>query len=67
MKENYPHLRDIKFADSLSDHGPMKIGLLIGSDYIWNFFDGSTIRGRNQLKVVQWLSQQLLVGYCPAL
>ncbi|XP_068724219.1 uncharacterized protein [Montipora capricornis] len=23
----------------------MKIDLLIGSDYIWNFFDGSTIRG----------------------
>ena len=45
VKENYPHLRDIEFADSLSDNGPMKIDLLIGSDYIWNFFDGSTIRG----------------------
>ena len=27
-------------ADSLSDNGPMKIELLIGSDYIWNFFNG---------------------------
>ena len=45
MRENYPHLRDIEFADSLSDNGPMKIDLLIGSDYIWNFFNGSTTRG----------------------
>ena len=45
VKENYPHLRDIEFADSLSDNGPMKIVLLIGSDYIWNFFDGNTIQG----------------------
>ena len=34
VKENYPHLREIEFADSLSDNGPMKIDLLIGSDYI---------------------------------
>ena len=45
MRENYPHLRDIEFADSLSDNGPMKIDLLIGSDYIWNFFNLSTTRG----------------------
>ena len=45
VKENYPRLRDIEFADSCSDKGPMQIDLLIGSDYIWNFFDGKTIRG----------------------
>ena len=45
VKENYPHLRDNEIADSLSDSGSVKIDLLIGSDYIWNFFDGSTIRG----------------------
>ena len=51
VKENYPHLRDIEFADSLSDNGPMKIDLLIGSDYIWNFFDGNTIRGEESVQV----------------
>ena len=45
VKENYLHLREIEFADSLSDNGSMKIDLLIGSDYIWNFFNGSTIKG----------------------
>ena len=43
--KSYPHLRNMEFADSLSDNGPMKIDLLIGSDYIWNFFNGSTTRG----------------------
>ena len=42
VKENYPHLRDTEFADSLSDNGPMKIDLLTGSDSIWNFFNGAT-------------------------
>ena len=50
MKENYPQLRDIEFADSLSDNGPMKIDLLIGSEYIWNFFNGSTIRGEESVE-----------------
>ncbi|XP_044170405.1 uncharacterized protein LOC122954427 [Acropora millepora] len=50
VKENYPHLREIEFADSLSDNGPMKIDLLIGSDYIWNFFNGSTIRGEESVE-----------------
>ena len=45
VKENYPCFRDIEFADSCPINGPMQIDLLIGSDYIWNFFDGKTIRG----------------------
>ena len=50
IKENYPHLRDIEFAESLSDNGPMKIDLLIGSDYICNFFNGSRIRGKDSVE-----------------
>ena len=49
VKKNYPHLRDIEFADSLSENGLMKIDLLIGSDYIWNFLDGNTIRGEESV------------------
>ena len=45
VKETYPRLRDIDFADTCSDGGPMQIDLLIGSDYIWNFFESTTIRG----------------------
>ena len=45
VKETYPRLRDIDFADTCSDGSPMQIDLMIGSDYIWNFFDGKTIRG----------------------
>lgn len=51
VKKNYPHLRDIEFADSLSENGLMKIDLLIGSDYIWNFLDGNTIRGEESVQV----------------
>ena len=47
VKENYPRLQDIEFADtSPGDQSPMQIDLLIGSDYIWNFFeDGKTKLG----------------------
>jgi len=45
VKETYPRLRDIDFTDTCFNGGPMQIDLLIGSDYIWNFFDGKTIRG----------------------
>ena len=45
VKENYQRLKDIDFADTCTDCGPMQIDLLIGSDYIWNFLDGKTIRG----------------------
>ena len=39
VKENYPCLRDIEFAGtSPGGQSPMQIDLLIGSDYIWNFF-----------------------------
>ena len=45
VKEAYQRFKDIDFADTCTDGGPMQIDLLIGSDYIWNFFDGKTIRG----------------------
>ena len=45
VKQTYPHLRDLDFADSCPGSGAMQIDLLIGSDYLWSFFDGKTIRG----------------------
>ena len=45
VEETYPRLRDIDFADTCFDGGGMQIDWLIGPDYIWNFFDGKTIRG----------------------
>ena len=65
MKENYPHLREIEFADSLSDNGPMKIDLLIGSDYIWNFFNGSTIRGEESVECGP-VAVSTTVGWVPS-
>jgi len=52
VKATYPSLRDIEFSDACPDNSPMHVDLLIGSDYIWNFFDGQTIWGRSQVKVV---------------
>ena len=46
VKETYPCLWDIDFADTCSEGGPTQIDLLIGSDYIWNFFDDKAIRGK---------------------
>ena len=45
VKETYQRFKDIDLADTCTDGGPMQIDLLIGSDYIWNFFDGKTIQG----------------------
>ena len=45
VNENYERLKNIDFADTCTVNGPMQIDLLIGSDYIWNFFDGKMIRG----------------------
>lgn len=52
VKATYPSLRDIEVADACPDNSPTHVDLLIGSDYIWNFFDGQTIWGRSQVKVV---------------
>ena len=45
VKENHQRLKDIDFADTCTDCGPMQIDLLIVSDYIWSFLDNKTMRG----------------------
>ena len=45
VKGRYPSLRNIEFADVCPASNTMQIDLLIGSDYIWDFFDGKSVRG----------------------
>ena len=45
VKERYPSLKNIEFADVCPASNTMQIDLLIGSDYIWDFFDGKSVRG----------------------
>lgn len=44
----YPHLKEIKLADSNHGNGEMEIDLLIGADYTWSFFSGEVLRGENE-------------------
>ena len=67
VKETYQRLKDIDFADTCADCGPMQIDLLIGSDYIWNFFlMERRYGGRSRVKVVLLLSRRKWTGCCPA-
>ena len=45
VKERYPSLKNIEFADVCPASNTMQIDLLIGSDYIWDFFDGKSVTG----------------------
>ena len=45
LKKRYPSLKNIEFADVCPASNTMQIDLLIGSDYIWDFFDGKSVRG----------------------
>ena len=45
VKKRYPSLKNIEFADVCPASNTMQIDLLIGSDYIWDFFDGKSVRG----------------------
>lgn len=45
VKNDYPHLRDLWFSDVCQTKEELIIDLLIGSDYLWEFQKGRTIRG----------------------
>ena len=45
VKTDYPHLRDIWFSDVSKEEEILSIDALIGSDYLWYFQEGETIRG----------------------
>ncbi len=43
--ENYEHLHQLDFADSLEDVGQGEPDILIGSDYYWQLITGEVIHG----------------------
>ena len=45
VKKDFSHLRDLWFSDLCRTKEELEIDLLIGSDYIWKFQRGQTIRG----------------------
>ena len=45
VKNDFPHLRDLWFSDVCQTKEELVIDLLIGSDYLWEFQKGKTIRG----------------------
>ena len=68
VKKRYPSLKNIEFADVCPASNTMQIDLLIGSDYIWDFFDGKSVRGeesgqrgpREKLSSIQFSSTHVL-------
>lgn len=45
VKNDYLHFRDLWFSDVCQTKEELVIDLLIGSDYLWEFQKGRTIRG----------------------
>ena len=45
VKADYPHLKEIWFSDVSKGEETLNIDALVGSDYLWNFQEGETIRG----------------------
>ena len=52
VKTDYPHLRDIWLSDVSKGEEALSIDALIGSDYLWYFQEGETIRGKESLDPV---------------
>ena len=48
VKNDYPHLRNLWFSDVCQTKEELVIDLLIGSDYLWEFQKGRTIRGESE-------------------
>lgn len=48
VKNDYPHLRGLWFSDVCQTKVELVIDLLIGSDYLWEFQKGRTIRGESE-------------------
>ena len=45
VKKSYSHLKNVWFSDVSRHQETLSIDILIGSDYLWNFQEGETIRG----------------------
>ena len=45
VKNDFPHLPDLWFSDVCRTKDELEIELLIGSDYLWEFQKGRTVRG----------------------
>ena len=45
VKNNFPYLRGLWFSDVCRTKDELEIDLLIGSDYLWGFQKGRTVRG----------------------
>ena len=45
VKADYPYLKEIWFSDVSKGEETLNIDALVGSDYLWNFQEGETIRG----------------------
>ena len=48
VKADYPHLKEIWFSDVSKGEETLNIDALVGSDYLWNFQEGETIRGEEE-------------------
>ena len=48
VKNDFPHLRDLWFSDVCRTKKELEIDLLIGSDYLWEFQKGRTVRGESE-------------------
>lgn len=48
IKNDYPHLRNLWFSDVCQTKEELVIDLLIGSDYLWEFQKGRTVRGESE-------------------
>ena len=51
IKNDFPHLRDLWFSDVCRTKDELEIDLLIGSDYLWEFQKGRTVRGEPEESV----------------
>ena len=47
VAEKYEHLQGLQLADNTVSDSDPEITILIGSDQIWNFINGSTMRGQS--------------------
>ena len=45
VKEDYPHLQGLWFSDVSKSEETLNIDILMGSDYLWYFQEGDTIKG----------------------
>ena len=70
IKNDFPHLRDLWFSDVCQSKDELKIDLLVGVDYLWEFQKGRTVwvlsgplKKRDHLETSQTSSQNVSVNF----